>query len=96
MISVTATEFIKGFGRHNLIAQREAVAVTSHGHVSGYYISAHEYEELQKAKAAMRHSYTAKTLPDELYEEIINSKVDPEFAHLNSLLDDSKSLDNIV
>jgi hypothetical protein len=94
MISVTATEFIKGFGRHNLLAQREAIAITNHGHVSGYYISAHEYEELQKAKAAIRHSYTVKTMPDELYQEIINSKVDPEFAPLNSLLDDQESPDN--
>jgi hypothetical protein len=39
----------------------------------------------------MRKSYTIDTLPEELYQEIINSKVDPEFNHMNSLLDD-KSL----
>jgi hypothetical protein len=94
MISVSATEFIKGFGRHSLLVQREAIAVTNHGHVAGYYISAHEYEELQKIKASMRHAYTINTMPEELYQEIIRSKVEPEFEHLNSLLDDKESPSN--
>jgi hypothetical protein len=93
MISVSATAFIKGFGCHSLLAQREAIAVTNHGHVAGYYISAHEYEELQKIKASMRQSYTIDTLPEELYQEVINARVDLEFEHLNGLLAE-KSPDN--
>jgi len=27
-------------------AQREQVAITSHGRISGYFVSAHEYAEL--------------------------------------------------
>jgi len=90
MVSVTATEFIKSFGRLSFAAQREPIAVTNHGHVTGYYISSHEYEELQKIKASMRNSYTIKTMPEELYQEIIAAKVDPEFSHLNSLLADDR------
>lgn len=93
MISVSATEFIKGFRRHNLSAQREAIAVTNHGYVTGYYISAHEYDELQRIKATMRRSYTINALPEELYQEIVASSVDPEFERLNSFLDDKSSPD---
>jgi hypothetical protein len=94
MISITATEFIKGFERYNLRAQREAIAITNHGHVAGYYISAHEYEELQKIKSTMRRSHTINTLPEEFYQEIINAKVEPKYEHLNSLLDDEKLPDS--
>lgn len=95
MVSVTATEFIKSFGRLSFEAQREPIAITNHGHVTGYYISSHEYEELQKIKASMRKSYTLKNIPEELYREIINSKVSPEFAHLDNLLDDNHSSNNV-
>lgn len=86
MVSVTATEFIKGFGRFSFEAQREPIAVTNHGHITGYYISSHEYDELQKIKTSLRKSYTLKNIPEDLYKEIITSKVSPEFAHLNNLL----------
>jgi len=94
MVSVTATEFIKSFGRLNFEAQREPIAVTNHGHVTGYYISSHEYEELQKIKATMRNSYTINTMPEELYQEIITSRVNPAFSNLDSLLDDNTNTFN--
>lgn len=89
MLTISATEFIRKFRRYNLEAQRESVAITNHGKIDGYYMSAGEYEELQKLKSAMRRSYTLNTLPDHLYAELVSSKVDPRFDHLNELLDDN-------
>lgn len=91
MLEIPATQFIRNFRQYNLEAQREPVAITNHGKVDGYYVSATEYEELQKAKAAMRRSYTLRTLPDYLYTAIANAKVDPVYNHLNSLLDEANS-----
>ena len=50
MTAVTATEFAKAFGRYKEEAQREPVAITSYGRVSGYFVSAREYEELQRLR----------------------------------------------
>ncbi len=50
MSAVTATEFAKGFGRFKEEAQREPVAITSYGRISGYFVSAHEYEELRRLR----------------------------------------------
>ena len=86
MSFTTATEFIKNFGRHNIAAQREPIAVTSHGRVTGYYVSAHEFEDLQKIKASMRRSFTLDTMPEELYQAILKSKVDPQYDYLNDIL----------
>jgi PHD/YefM family antitoxin component YafN of YafNO toxin-antitoxin module len=88
MLEIPSTEFIRRFRQYNLEAQREPVAVTNHGKVDGYYMSAIEYEELQKARRAMRRSYTLKSLPDELYSEIIRANVDSSHDYLNALLDD--------
>jgi len=54
MGAVTATEFAKAFGRYKEEAQREPIAITSHGRVSGYFISAREFEELQRLRAFER------------------------------------------
>jgi predicted nucleotidyltransferase len=51
MTVVTSTEFVKNFGRLSLEAQREPVAITSHGHISGYYVSKYEYERLLSLSA---------------------------------------------
>ena len=50
MISVSATEFSKQFGRYRDLVQREPIAVTSHGRVSGYFIAAAEYEHYLQSK----------------------------------------------
>jgi len=94
MLEIPATEFIRKFRQYNLEAQREPVAVTNHGKVDGYYVSALEYAELQKAKAAMRRSYTLKTLPDHLYTAIVDAKVEPGYEHLDELLRDEQSSPN--
>ena len=40
--------------------------------------------------ASDRHSYTLKSLPDNLYTAIVEAKVDPKYNDLNKLLDGEK------
>ena len=48
--TVPAAEFARNFGRYKLLAQREAVPVSSNGTLAGYFVAPHEYEELHKLK----------------------------------------------
>lgn len=63
MIQVTATEFAKNFGRYKEAAQREPVAITSHGRPSGYFVAAHEYAELQRLRALERRGGHSGDVP---------------------------------
>lgn len=87
MIEASATEFAKNFGHYKEEAQRQPIAITSYGRVSGYFVSAPEYQEYERLKASMRTSYTIDTLPEELFQSIAGSQVDPRHAHLDRLLD---------
>lgn len=50
MREVPATEFTRKFGLYREIAQREPVAVTSRGQPTGYFVSAVEFEAMQRFK----------------------------------------------
>jgi PHD/YefM family antitoxin component YafN of YafNO toxin-antitoxin module len=88
MAAVTASEFAKSFGRYKEEAQREPVAITSYGRISGYFVSAHEYEELQRLRAFERRVYALKELPAEIADAIEAARMDPAHDHLNALLKD--------
>jgi PHD/YefM family antitoxin component YafN of YafNO toxin-antitoxin module len=88
MTAVTATEFARNFGRFKEEAQREPVAITSHGRISGYFVSAWEYAELSRLRAFERRVYRTKDLPPEIIEAIKATRMDPGHEHLNELLDD--------
>lgn len=89
MVAVTATEFAKNFGRYKEEAQREPVAITSHGRTSGYFMSAPAFEEYQRLKAqAARKAYLIEELPDEIVDAIGQAQMDPAHAHLDRLLDE--------
>ncbi len=90
MSAVTATEFAKSFGRYKEEAQREPVAITSYGRVSGYFVSAREYEELQRLRAFERRVHRIKDLPAEIAEAIQGATMNPAHDHLNALLDESQ------
>jgi PHD/YefM family antitoxin component YafN of YafNO toxin-antitoxin module len=87
MVRVTATEFAKNFGRYREEAQREPVAITSHGRTSGYFVSPHEYAELERLRAYERRVYRIEELPENIVQAISEAKMDPKHAHLNALLD---------
>ena len=51
MTKVAATEFARNFGRYREAAQHEAVAVVTHNRITGYFVSARDYDEYQRLKA---------------------------------------------
>jgi len=84
--TVPASEFTRNFGRYRMQAQREAVAVSSHGHVTGYFIGPDDYEEFKRFQD-QRHSFATEALSGEKIKAIAASRMDPRHAHLDALLD---------
>ena len=87
MVQETATEFAKNFGRYREEAQREPVAITSHGRTSGYFVSPYEYAELVRLRAFERRVHRIEDLPENIVQAISESTMDPKHEHLNALLD---------
>ena len=85
--TVPASEFTRNFGRYRMLAQREAVAVSSHGQVTGYFVRPDEYEEFMRFKAAHRRTFETTELSDEKAAAIAAVRMDPRHDHLNALLD---------
>ena len=52
--SVPASEFTRNFGRYRMRAQREPVAVSSHGQITGYFVGPDEYEEFKRFRQAQQ------------------------------------------
>jgi hypothetical protein len=67
-------------------AQREAVAVSSHGQITGYFVGPDEYEEFKRFRES-RRSFATVDLPEEKVDAIRGSRMDPRHAHLDKLLD---------
>jgi len=84
--TVPASEFTRNFGRYRMQAQREAVAVSSHGHVTGYFVGPDDYEEFKRFRN-QRHSFATEELSDEKIKAIAASRMEPRYAHLDGLLD---------
>jgi hypothetical protein len=84
--TVPASEFTRNFGRYRMQAQRAAVAVSSHGHITGYFIGPDEYEEFRRFRES-RRSFATAELPDEKVEAICASRMDSRHAHLDAMLD---------
>ena len=85
-VTVPASEFTRNFGRYRMRAQRVPVAVSSHGHITGYFVAAEEYEEFRRFRES-RRSFATAELPDEKIEKIRASRMDPRHAHLDAMLD---------
>ena len=56
--------------------------------VSGYFISAREFEELQRLRAFERRVHRINDLPAEIADAIEGSKMSPAHDHLNELPDE--------
>ncbi|HKN10115.1 MAG TPA: type II toxin-antitoxin system Phd/YefM family antitoxin, partial [Pseudomonadota bacterium] len=67
--TVPASEFTRNFGRYRMRAQREVVAVSSHGQITGYFVGPDEYEEFKRFRESRRTFATAQ-LPEEKVEAI--------------------------
>jgi hypothetical protein len=88
MTAVTATDFAKSFGRYKEEAQREPVAITSHGRISGYFVSEREYKELQRLRSFERRVFRIRDLPPKISQAIKASKMESGHEHLNALLEE--------
>jgi hypothetical protein len=84
--TVPASEFTRNFGRYRMRAQREPVAVSSHGQITGYFIGPVEYEEFKRYRES-RRSFATGELSEERVEAIRSSRMDPRHAHLDKMLD---------
>ena len=84
--TVPSSEFTRNFGRYRMRAQREPVAVSSHGQITGYFIGPDEYEEFKRFRES-RRSFATAELTGERVEAIRLSRMDPRHAHLNRMLD---------
>ena len=84
--SVPASEFTRNFGRYRMRAQREPVAVSSHGQITGYFVGPDEYEEFKRFREN-RRSFATAELPEEKVEAIRASRMDSRHGHLDKLLD---------
>jgi hypothetical protein len=83
--TIPASEFTRNFGRYRMLAQREAVAVSSHGSITGYFVAPDEYEEFRRFKQH-RRSFATAELSDEKAQAIGASRMDKRHAHLNAML----------
>ena len=84
--AVPAAEFTRNFGRYRMLAQRRAVAVSSHGSITGYFVGPDEYAEFLRLKQQRRSFATAELSNDEA-KAIGASKMDERHAHLDAMLD---------
>ena len=84
--TVPASEFTRNFGRYRMRAQRQVVAVSSHGQITGYFVGPETYEEFRRFQES-RHSFATAELPGDKVEAIAASRMDPQHDHLDALLD---------
>jgi hypothetical protein len=85
--TVPASEFTRNFGRYRMQAQRAPVPVSSHGHVTGYFIGPSEYEAFLRFQQNARRSFATVDLPEEKIQAIGHARMDARHAHLDAMLD---------
>lgn len=73
MLTISATDFFSNPGKSNQDVQRDTIQVTSYGRPVGYYISAQDFEEIEKIRAGRKRVYQTKHLPDEEWQSILES-----------------------
>jgi hypothetical protein len=83
--TVPASEFTRNFGRYRMRAQRDAVAVSSHGRITGYFVGPDEYEEFKRFQQS-RRSFATAELSEEKVKAIGASRMDARHKHLDRML----------
>jgi PHD/YefM family antitoxin component YafN of YafNO toxin-antitoxin module len=87
MTKVAATEFARNFGRYREEAQREPVAVVTHNRVTGYFVSARDYDEYQRLKATAPTALAVEELDGATLKALAALRMDSRHDHLNALMD---------
>jgi len=84
---IPASEFARNFGRYRMQAQREAVPVTSHGQITGYFVPPEEYEAFLRYKE-QRRSFATADLTEAEVEAIAKARMASRHDHIDKLLDE--------
>lgn len=87
MTKVAATEFARNFGRYREAAQHEAVAVVAHNRITGYFVSARDFDEYQRLKATAATVLAVEELDTATLKALAASRMDQRHDHLNDLMD---------
>ncbi|QSB02013.1 type II toxin-antitoxin system Phd/YefM family antitoxin [Methylomonas sp. EFPC1] len=87
MLEVSETDFVKHFGQYRERVQREAIAVTSHGRTSGFFVSEEEYKEYLQLKANARKAYSISDLPKDTIKSLATSVMNSSHDHLKEFMD---------
>jgi hypothetical protein len=87
MTEVAATEFARNFGRYREVVQREAIAVTALDRITGYFVSARDYDEYQRLKGMMPVALAASELDSGTLHALAQAKMDARHAALDDLMD---------
>jgi PHD/YefM family antitoxin component YafN of YafNO toxin-antitoxin module len=87
MMEVAASKFARNFGRYREAAQREPVAVTAHDHITGYFLSAHDFAEYQRLKAMAATALSVAEIDAETAAQLESVTMDASHADLDRLLD---------
>jgi prevent-host-death family protein len=84
MVTITAAELQKQFGRYRDIALREPVLVTHHGRESLVILSADEYKRLEALDT--RQAFYTHELPDDMRAELEKGYQGEPTPHLDHLM----------
>jgi PHD/YefM family antitoxin component YafN of YafNO toxin-antitoxin module len=87
MSQVAATEFARHFSRYREEAQREPIAVMAHHRVTGYFVSARDYDEYQRLRAAASAALAVEELDGATLKALAASRMDSRHDHLDALMD---------
>lgn len=84
--AVPATEFCRNFATYQRQVQREPIEVQSHGKTTGYFVSAEEFERVQRILAESRKAYHPSELPAYLRTAVRKARMSPKHAKLDRLV----------
>lgn len=87
MTQVAATEFARNFGRYREEVQREPIAVMTHNRVTGYFVSARDFDEYQRLKASEPVALAVEELDAATLRALAASRMDARHADLDALMD---------
>ena len=85
MVRVTGEQLQKATGFVRAEARRAPVEVTYHGRPESVVMSVEDYALLRQNR---KIAFTRDDMPVEMIEQIAKSRMDPEHAHLDALMDD--------
>ena len=77
-----ATEFARNFGRY-----REPVAAVAHNRLTDYLVSARDYDEYQRLKAAAPTALAVEALDGATLKALAASRMDARHHHLDAQID---------